>query len=137
MSGFILGSATIGKLMHLLVSNIFEISMYEFLGLVDTVIILEWVVRDDKDMFFYQSRISFSATDAIYCFHCMSMQNSYMQKDFGGIKKLRLNLVLLPTCVSFRIIMNTYHTIHGQVVKQTVQLFSLSSCHETVAHVPL
>ena len=120
VSEFILGSATIGKLMHLLcwVFNIiFEISMYEFLGLVDTVIILDWAVQDDKNMFFYHSRISISATDAIYCFHCMSMQDSYMQRDFGGIKKLRLNLVLLRTWF---------------IGKLSSKLFSCSRCHRAI-----
>ena len=85
----VLSSALICELMQLFDLQLqltLKISVYKFLGLVNRMEVLNFIVRYYKQVLFNDSWLLVSAEITIYRFHSMSVQNDDMQRHFCYIE---------------------------------------------------
>ena len=74
--------------------------MNQLLHFVNTVVVLYWIIWDDKYVFLDCIGLLLTAADTIHCLYSMAVQDRNMKRDFVDVKVLSLCFLVLGLCIT-------------------------------------
>ena len=74
--------------------------MNQLLHFVNTVVVLYWIILDDKYVFLDCIGLLLTAADTIHCLYSMAVQDRNMKRDFVDVKVLSLCFLVLGLCIT-------------------------------------